>query len=66
MAYRTIRINEFTISLKNGEEWIARKGRKIVARNYDWVPLMRSLGIRSKEDIKENSKPCPGGHPGTL
>lgn len=52
MAKRTIRINEFTISLKNKEEWIARKDRKIVARNFDWVLLMRSLGIRSKEDIK--------------
>lgn len=47
----TIRINEFTLTLK-GEEWIARKNRKIIARNADWVILMRTLGINKKEDVK--------------
>lgn len=47
-----IRINEFTISLYKREIWVARKDRKIVAKNEDWVLLLRGLGIYHDSQIR--------------
>lgn len=39
---KTARLGPLTLVLK-GEEWIIRKDRKIVARNTEWVPMIREL-----------------------
>ena len=52
MSTPTIRTNQgFTIRLRNGEEWVARKNRKIVARNADWIMLMRDINPPSQENM---------------
>ena len=43
----TIKIEGYTISLNKKQEWVARKDRKVVARNDDWILLMRTLNIKS-------------------
>jgi hypothetical protein len=52
---RTIKLDIVTIVLKANGEWQARENKKIIARNQDWILLIRTIkSIRPQIKLLKN------------